>query len=300
MIDQNENFINYNSKNKIIIIEIILVFFLIFFIIIFIIILENRTSDNCVSMNISNFNRSSGLVLYFHFNNETKYREDSTFVYDFSGNRNHGRVYGATWNSKGGKGGDGAFEFLSSKNSINVDDSDSLSPSTFGQNFTISFWVKFDKTVFVGEGSKKDYINFLGKGNSDDGQEFVFRYFNSSNSEGKDNRISFYAFNQEGLLGAGSYVQEKIIDKEWIYLTGVINGTHIKIYKNGVLVNSNPLSEYNISMKNTKSDFYIGKTIGKDYFKGSIDELRIYNRILDDCEVKDLYNFDYWGENNEI
>jgi len=181
------------------------------------------------------------------------------------------------------------FEFDGIDKRIRVNDSDSLSPHTSNQHFTVSFWIKFRKTDFVGEGTKKDYINFLGKGNSVNGQEFAFRKYNSSNAQGRNNRISFYVFNPEGGLGAGSYFQESI-GEEWIYVTGVINGTNIKIYKNGVLKNSNPLSEYNISMKNTEADFYIGKEVNSSY-NGFIDELRIYNRSLNDCQVRELFYF---------
>lgn len=292
---QNKNFINYNPlRDKIVLAVLISVLcislFIIAFIFFYVFIFEDRAQDKCTDINIDNSTINSGLVLYFHFNNQQAYGENSTFVYDFSGNGNNGKIYGAIWNSKGGKLGDGAFEFSDLKDNIKINDFDSLSPSTFGQHFTVSFWAKFDETTFIGEGSQKNYINFLGKGNSVDGQEFVFRQYNSSNSEGRNNRISFYAFNQEGGLGAGSYFQENIREGEWIYITGVISGTPIKIYKNGVLRNSNLLSEYSIQMKNTEADLYIGKQEGDYYFNGSIDELRVYNKSLNDCQVRELYD----------
>jgi hypothetical protein len=53
-----------------------------------------------------------GLVLFMDFEKRTQipYNEDETFVYDYSGNENHGTVIGATYNATGGKYG-GAFEF---------------------------------------------------------------------------------------------------------------------------------------------------------------------------------------------
>lgn len=240
---------------------------------------------------------NKGLVLYYPFNNEAQYGENSTFVYDFSLNGNNGIVNNAKWDNSLGPNQNGVFSFNGKRSSIKVEDSDSLSPSKFGQKFTVSFWIKFDNTNFVGEGSYKDYIDFLGKGSINKGYEWGFRQYNSSNSEGRNNRISFYAYNLKGGLGSGSYFQENIGDGEWIYITGVINNTHIAIYKNGVLKDSNPLSQYNISMKNGGADFYIGKSEVDNYFNGSIDELRIYNRSLNDSQVKALYDLSISKEN---
>ena len=54
--------------------------------------------------------RDSGLILYFKFDNQASYKENGSFVYDFSAKGNNGRVYGAAWNRTGGVRG-GAFEF---------------------------------------------------------------------------------------------------------------------------------------------------------------------------------------------
>lgn len=257
---------------------------------------ENKLQNKCVKINTNDSKIDSGLVLYFHFNNQENYGENNNLVYDFSGNGNSGTVSGAIWNNRGGKFGDGAFEFSGPENYIQVNDADELSPSTFKYNFTVSFWIKFDQTSFIGEGSNRDYINYLGKGSVDNGYEWFFRQYNSSNAEGRNNRISFYAFNPEGGLGAGSYFQKNIERGKWEYITGVINETHIKIYNNGILQNTNLLSKYNIQMKNTKSDLYIGKSESGNYFSGSIDELRIYNKSLNDCQIWELYNTNNGGK----
>lgn len=295
---QDENFINYEPSNKRLIIAAVAFFailvciFATTFIFLSIPILKKEINDK--NRNIEDSILNSGIVLYYSFNNEEQYGETGSLVHDFSGNGNDGIVNGAVWNSTGGKSGDGAFEFGSGDN-IKTADSDALSPSSFGQYFTISFWIRFDETVFAIEGLDKDYTNYLEKGSSDEGYEWSFRKYNSSNLNGRNDRISFYTFNPRGGLGAGSYFQDDIKKGEWVYITGVINGTHTKIYKNGVLRGVNPLSEYNISMKNGGADLYIGKTRENNYFRGSIDELRIYNRALNDSQVQELYDFSMEG-----
>ena len=80
---------------------------------------------------------------------------------------------------------------------ITVNDSNYLSPSNT-RKFTISFWVKFNRTSFKGEGSQKDYINFLGKGSSNN-HEYTFRYYNSTSRT--PNRISFSLYSLTGGTG---------------------------------------------------------------------------------------------------
>lgn len=236
---------------------------------------------------------NTGKVLDFHFNNLALYGENRLLAYDFSGNGNNGTVKGATFKKNVGR--NGAYEFDGVDDLITVKDSDSLSPSTTGA-FTIAYWAKFGRTKFVGEGSGKNYINYLGKGvyGSNPSNEFHFRQHNGSNTEGRNNRISFYVFNPEGGLGAGSYFQEPINTNQWVFIVGVYNGTHVQIWKNGVLKDTDPLSSYNIIMKNGRAPLTLGgysiDGYQDKYWKGSLDEVRIYNRILTPQEIKDIYN----------
>ncbi len=77
---------------------------------------------------------------------------------------------------------------------------------------------------------------------------------------------------------------------EWVLLTGVREGTTQYLYVNGIL--SDTLIDYPFSTpRNTSSDLMIGRFAqimaspnndeGYCYFKGRIDELRIYSRPLD-------------------
>jgi len=78
---------------------------------------------------------------------------------------------------------------------------------------------------------------------------------------------------------------------EWSMFTGVFNGTHMILYRNGVECSSyftgtntitlNPSDVWNIGRNN-----YGG---GQNYFNGSIDDVRIYNRALSEEEIRALY-----------
>lgn len=225
-------------------------------------------------------------VLNFKFNKQSAYGESTSRVYDFSGKGNNGTVSGATWNKSGGQRVDGAFEFDGYNDKITVKDSNYLSPSTT-KAFTVSTWVKFDRTAFVGEGSQKDYINFIGKGSAGN-HEYVFRQYNSSGKTA--NRISFSMYNLSGGNGATVYVQEPIKKGEWMHLVVTYNGTHLQMWKNGVLKNTTALKDYGIVPKNGAAALQIGTRDGSSYFKGSFDDFAIYNKALSSSEVRAIYS----------
>jgi hypothetical protein len=75
------------------------------------------------------------------------------------------------------------------------------------------------------------------------------------------------------------------LGNSWNQIGFTYDGTYLKTYKNGVLVEN-----YNIGSKTIAGDLgtYFG---GSDNgFRGVIDEVRIYNRALSSDEVGDLYN----------
>lgn len=260
----------------------------------FIIYFPEGVNDSCVTigeqqLNDYNVSFTQGLVAYYRFNNLSYLGEHDSKICDFSGKGHGGIVYGSGWNNTGGVV-DGAFEFNGVDNYIEIADSDDFSPNVTDNQFSVSFWVKFGSTNFVGEGWYDDYKNFLGKSTWGGGYEWEFRQYNASNIEGRNDRISFYTFNVTGGLGSGSYAQDNITPEIWIYFAGTINGSNVTIYKNGVFRDTDPLSNYGIKLQNGESPLRIGTTDFTTFLNGSIDELRIYNRTLNSSEVFEIYN----------
>ncbi|MGC9603476.1 MAG: LamG domain-containing protein [Minisyncoccia bacterium] len=73
----------------------------------------------------------------------------------------------------------------------------------------------------------------------------------------------------------------------WYYYAVTYDGlTTGKLYRNGVLVDTK--TNGTGAIKATASHLYIGK--GQYLWKGSIDDVRIYNRVLSASEVAQLYN----------
>jgi len=93
-------------------------------------------------------------------------------------------------------------------------------------------------------------------------------------------------WNAEG-AGVEAISTSEVVAGEWIYVVGTLNGTTLNLYFNGVLEGTGTFSGTRGSLT---SDLAIGRRSGASYFKGAIDEVRIYNRALSTEEVQDLYD----------
>lgn len=76
----------------------------------------------------------------------------------------------------------------------------------------------------------------------------------------------------------------------WKFIVGVFDGNSVKLYVNGnldtTIIKNTPIGYSDLS-------FYIGYngTGLNEYFKGSLDDLRIYARALNSNEIISLYNY---------
>ena len=78
---------------------------------------------------------------------------------------------------------------------------------------------------------------------------------------------------------------------KWQHLVYVADGTSLKVYVNGTLQTGTDLKNSGQSFTNTDKPFVVGNGggYGKNYyFQGAIDDLKMYNRILNVDEIKAL------------
>lgn len=81
----------------------------------------------------------------------------------------------------------------------------------------------------------------------------------------------------------------------WTFVAGTYDGSSMKVYVNGNLDNS---SSHTGGIDTNIMPLSIGRSgFGLDYFIGTIDEVRIYNRSLSDNEIKSIFSE---GNNNLI
>lgn len=219
---------------------------------------------------------------------------------DSSGNSLNGAYYGDATTSTTLPNGDTANRFNGSNNYFEIQDHDLLEITTTGI-LTIEAWMRPDVLQFPNwEGS--GYVHWMGKGEGDGTtgqQSWLARMYNYTNQENRPNRISGYAFNPEGGLGAGSYFQDPINTTDWIQYTLVINTVdtsdtyptgYTKIFKNGVLRDQDSLIGYNIIPENTTAPTRIGTQDLDSFLQGSVGKVAIYDYELTERQLVAHYN----------
>lgn len=206
--------------------------------------------------------QSAGLIAYYPFNGNAN---------DVSGNNNHGEVFGEAplTADRNGKT-NSAYSFNGRNQFIRVANSRML--HGMGQEVTLSAWVLW---------KDQGHASILCKASSSI-QQLQFQFFRNSST-----KETFFHTNG-GNIGASRFLLD--IDK-WYHVVMVINGTTRRFYVNGDLVGTvtdYPLIRPNFSPLEIGRDFF-GAT---EFHQGFLDDIRIYNKVLSDQEVKELSNID--------
>lgn len=218
-------------------------------------------------------------------------------MHDASGKNHHGTWHGVRTKTQDLPNGEKAIYFNGQDAYYEIPDVDHLEVSHKGV-LTIEAWMSpgvldYDK---VEEG--KDYIHWMGKGTPGQHSWAARMYNKDSFRENRPQRISGYAFNLEGGLGAGSYFQESINVGTWIHYVLVINTNetssqyptgYTKLYRDGVLKDQDKLSDYNIVPGNGTAPTRIGTRDFNSFFEGGLAKVAIYDYELSSQEIRNHY-----------
>jgi hypothetical protein len=98
-----------------------------------------------------------------------------------------------------------------------------------------------------------------------------------------------------GGWGGGNGLQTGVlIDTNWHHIVQTYTGSAISMWIDGVNYGSN-----NVPIDTPISPLLIGSGPGQEFFAGTLDELRVYNRVLAPQEIAQLFRFDT-GQNAGI
>jgi hypothetical protein len=210
---------------------------------------------------------TEGLVAYYPFNANAN---------DESGNGNNGTVSGATLTT--GRKGDanGAYSFDGSNDFISVADDPTLDLSSA---LSISVWI-------YPEGGLVDGDSIVEKRETDGWGRYAV-WTRVTVAPG----VQF-----GGNDGIGPQTDPRVISSatigldDWYHIVGTFDGSKLRIYVDGV-----PAGEADQTESFTQSDqpLYIGADPlppDNKFFQGRIDDLRLYNRALDQSEIDLLFN----------
>ncbi|KKL91798.1 hypothetical protein LCGC14_1891100, partial [marine sediment metagenome] len=226
-----------------------------------------------------------GLVAYYPFN-----EGQGDIAHDQSGKGNDGKIIGGTEWAKGAFGT--ALKLDGKDGYVDCGVGESLVLSKTG---TISFWFKAKD---VPQGGLVGWS--AGEGNPNQRLVVSLNTYERNKGQGvrKWEELGVYMSDGKKFYKAhGAY--HKIYfppADQWIHFTVTFNGRSVDLYKDGVIYFTKPQS----LRANTKDvAMWIGRCIGMggagDYFKGLLDEVRIYNRALSEQEVYAIYMKDAAG-----
>ncbi|HGY57257.1 MAG TPA: LamG domain-containing protein [Caldithrix abyssi] len=219
---------------------------------------------------------TEGLVAYYPFNNGS--------ADDESDNSNHGIVVGPSSTSDRFGRENSAIYFDGIDDYIWIDEDPSLEPD----NFTISFWFKTEKL------STNEYQSLVFKEDGyNEGYKVIFR------SELKDEKAQSILFMSSSLDNSTPiylYSNEKIeYANTWYHIVACFEaGGKMRLFINNRF--DSEISGPTNWDKYNSGELVLGRFTDEGtapyggYFHGSLDDLRIYNRVLSLEEINALYN----------
>ncbi len=201
-----------------------------------------------------------GLVAAYGFNEGT-----GSTVYDASGNGNSGQISGATWTNSGKYGS--ALVFNGSSARVNINDSASLHLTSA---MTLEAWVN-PSTV------SSAWRDIIYKGNDN--------YFLEGTTPTKAAPCAGATIGQSNAVAYGTKALATIT---WTHLAETYDGTMLRLYVNGVQVST--LAQTGNIIASTNQLQIGGDSIYGQYFKGTIDEVRVYNVALTAAQIQSDMN----------
>jgi len=192
----------------------------------------------------------------------------------------YGSIIGATWSGSGKAGNclsfDGDNDYVDSKNGLSYDgvnlipDSEDNSALDITDDLTISIWVKRADTEAA--------TGLLARWGGIDSKGFALNIYSTKFE---------FVINTKTILSNSIYG----VDGLWHHVVGVRASGVMKMYVDNVVQTATQAtSTLSIS---TLDKLYIGRFDNdnnyKYYFKGLLDEARIYNRALSETEIGYLY-----------
>jgi glucose/arabinose dehydrogenase len=215
----------------------------------------NTTTSTPVTVTVNNTG-PAGLVAAYGFN-----AGSGTTAADSSGNNNNGTTANTTWSTAGKFGN--ALSFNGTNALVTVPDANSLDLTT---GMTLEAWL--NPTTTGG------WVDAFGKETTDD---VVYSIYSSTPA----NRPTGY-IRKGGVFSQAAAVSPMTLNN-WTHLATTYDGANLRFYVNGTLISTTAATG---AIDTSNGVLRIGgNSIFGEYFKGLIDEVRIYNRALSAAEI---------------
>jgi hypothetical protein len=209
-------------------------------------------------------NLDSGLVAHYPFNGNAN---------DESGNDNHGTVMGAVLTSDRFGSDNSAYEFDGMASYITIGSSPTLeSPST---ELTQGAWIDIHAWSLVGQQNVGPITMKSNSGSN------AFQYRLSVAFDGINTAINNW--------NNAVIILDTLNFNEWYFIVTTLKNDTVKTYVNGNFIGEGTLTG---PINPDTRPLEIGRDVPGDteVFNGKLDDIRIYNRALNEVEIDSLYN----------
>jgi Concanavalin A-like lectin/glucanases superfamily/IPT/TIG domain len=215
---------------------------------------------------------SDGLLAYYPFNGD---------AFDESGNAINGTVHGATLTNDRFDNPNSAYSFNGINNYISLSPPDSFINLN---SYSISLWVKPIANYY----NWGEIIIGIGSATSP--------YLQSINYDASLSTLFASSYNI-GTNPVQSYAKSCCFGPDqWVHVAITRDNTSINIFTNGILITSQTTNQINNQIANYGTSPFAAILGGRsnlsssNFFKGVIDEVRLYDRVLSDTEINQLAN----------
>jgi hypothetical protein len=200
-----------------------------------------------------------GLLGYYPFNGNPN---------DVSANAAHLTNNGAVLTTDRFGTANAAYSFNgSTQNLINNTPNFTFGPTS---NFTYSFWFNRNVTSTTG-------VIIMNATNAAGNFIWIFQAGPTNMQYGTNKQQS-----------AWIWVPATTTTNVWTHIVCVYNAGTMKLYQDNVLIGTGTFT-YTTGVTSANMPLYVGRGVGGNYFNGKIDDVGIWNRALNPCEIHDLF-----------
>lgn len=156
--------------------------------------------------------------------------------------------------------------------------------------FTISFWVKTAPASLVADQT----IIATQAATAGEDEKIVFEW--NSGGACSAGQVQFVVADTDSPFGDGVCTTSSLSNTTWAHVVGTYNGAgSISVYFNGTLQDSATVTSESAGIKNLSGyPLFAGarnlQGSSAEFFNGSIDNLRIYPRVLSESQILAEYN----------
>lgn len=218
---------------------------------------------------------TNGLIAFYPFNGNANDATDNNF---------DGTVNGAilTTDKKGQT--NAAYQFDGVDDLIRIPHTSAFNLS--GTDFSISLWA----FIPVDQVSNSGMNDILRKWNGTaEGYPFSISYLNTDAPDVDEDRLLFARYDGQGCGNISQSLSSLIDNSVFHHIVMIKEGTLIRYYINNELATE--FTDLSSCSTSNTADVTLGsRGQGIRYFKGKIDNVRFYNRVLSIQEIGNLYS----------